>query len=251
VDRTGCSKDSDGDGVCDGIDKCADTPKGATVDASGCPSDDDGDGVPNGIDQCPNTPKGATVDAKGCPSDDDNDGVPNGLDKCPGTGPGLKVDKDGCPIEVMEKETELLDTGMIRLQNVNFETNKATVLPESYSVLDVVGNVLKNWTELKIEIGGHTDSRGTDKHNQKLSEARADSVKAYLTRHFPDLKPEQYTTRGYGESRPLVPNNSDLNMAKNRRVEFVVLNKDVLRKETERRRLLKQNEAPADTTGGH
>jgi outer membrane protein OmpA-like peptidoglycan-associated protein len=252
VDRAGCSADADGDGVCDGLDKCADTPKGATVDATGCPSDSDGDGVMDGIDQCPNTPKGATVDAKGCPSDDDNDGVPNGLDKCPGTGPGLKVDKDGCPIEVMEKETELLDTGMIRLQNVNFETNKARVLPESYSVLDIVGNVLKSWTELKIEIGGHTDSRGTDKHNQKLSEARADSVKSYLTAHFPELKPEQYTTQGYGESRPLVPNNSDLNMSKNRRVEFVVLNKDVLRKESERRRLLKQNEsAPADTIGGH
>jgi OOP family OmpA-OmpF porin len=219
------------------------------VDATGCPSDSDGDGVMDGIDQCPNTPKGATVDAKGCPSDDDNDGVPNGLDKCPGTAAGLKVDKDGCPIEVMEKETELLDTGMIRLQNVNFETDKATLLAESFPVLDVVGQVLRQWPELKIEIGGHTDSRGTDKHNQKLSEARAGSVKTYLTQKFPDLKPEQYTTKGYGESRPLVPNNSELNMAKNRRVEFVVLNKDVLRKETERRRLLKQGEgAPADTT---
>ena len=252
IDRAGCPGDADDDGVCDGLDKCANTPKGATVDASGCPSDDDGDGVPNGIDQCPNTPKGATVDAKGCPSDDDKDGVPNGLDKCPGTAPGLKVDKDGCPIEVMEKETELLDTGMIRLQNVNFETNKADILPESFPVLDIVGQVLKSWPELKIEIGGHTDSRGSDAHNQKLSEARANSVKSYLTQKFPELKPEQYTTQGYGESRPLVPNNSELNMAKNRRVEFVVLNRDVLRKETERRRLLKQGEgAPADTTGKH
>jgi len=252
IDKTGCESDADGDGVCDGLDKCANTPKGATVDATGCPLDSDGDGVPDGIDQCPNTPKGATVDAKGCPSDDDNDGVPNGLDKCPGTAPGLKVDKDGCPIEVMEKETELLDTGMIRLQNVNFETNKADILPESFPVLDIVGQVLKSWPELKIEIGGHTDSRGSDAHNQKLSEARANSVKSYLTQKFPELKPEQYTTQGYGESRPLVPNNSELNMAKNRRVEFVVLNRDVLRKETERRRLLKQGEgAPADTTGKH
>ena len=262
VDKAGCPADADGDGVCDGIDKCADTPKGATVDATGCPSDSDGDGVLDGLDKCPNTPKGATVDAQGCPKDSDGDGVPDGLDKCPDTAPDLKVDKDGCPIEVMEKETELLDTGMIRLQNVNFETNKANLLPESFPVLDVVGQVLRQWPELRIEIGGHTDSRGTDKHNQKLSEMRADSVKSYLVRKFPDLKPDQFTVKGYGESRPLVPNNSDLNMAKNRRVEFVVLNRDVLRRESERRRLLRKSEpalpdtmpqmprpAPPDTTG--
>ena len=249
VDKAGCPHDSDGDGVCDGVDKCADTPKGATVDASGCPSDSDGDGVLDGIDQCPGTPKGCTVDAKGCPIDSDGDGVCDGLDKCPNTPAGLKVDKDGCPIEVIEKETELLDTGMIRLQNVNFETDKARILPESYPVLDIVGQVLKSWPDLKIEIGGHTDSRGSARHNQKLSEARADSVKVYLTTKFPELKPDQYTAKGYGASRPLVPNNNALNMAKNRRVEFVVLNKDVLRKETEQRRLLKQGEgAPADTT---
>ena len=240
IDARGCQTDADGDGVCDGIDKCADTPKGATVDATGCPKDSDGDGVLDGLDQCADTPKGATVDAKGCPSDGDSDGVPDGLDKCPGTAAGLRVDKDGCPIEVMEKETELLDTGMIRLQNVNFETNKATVLPESYPVLDVVGQVLKTWTELRIEIGGHTDARGSDAHNQKLSDARARSVKDYLTSKFPELKPEQFTTKGYGESRPLVPNNSALNMAKNRRVEFVVLNKEVLKKESERRKMLQK-----------
>src|SRR5205085_1606161 len=159
--------------------------------------DTDLDGVPEWKDACPNTPIGATVDARGCPSDSDNDGVPDGLDKCPGTASGLKVDKDGCPIEVMEKETELLDTGMIRLQNVNFETNKADILPESLPVLDVVGQVLRSWPELKIEIGGHTDSRGTDRHNQKLSEARAGSVKTYLTNKFPELKPDQYFAKGY------------------------------------------------------
>ena len=66
---------------------------------------------------------------------------------------------------------------------------------------------------------------------------------------FPDLKAGQFTVKGYGETKPLVPNTNDLNMAKNRRVEFVVLNKDVLKKEIERRRLLKKEEAaPADTT---
>lgn len=250
VDAAGCQHDADGDGVCDGLDTCADTPKGATVDAAGCSKDSDGDGVLDGLDQCPDTPKGATVDEKGCPKDSDGDGVPDGIDRCPDTPAGARVDNRGCPIEIMEKETELLDTGMIRLQNVNFETNKAALLPESYPVLDVVGQVLTKWPELRIEIGGHTDSRGTDRHNQKLSEARARAVLDYLTGKFPNLKAEQFSARGYGESRPLVPNTSPLNMAKNRRVEFVVLNKDVLKREVERRRLLQKDEGipPPDTT---
>ncbi len=255
VDAKGCPSDADGDGVFDGLDACADTPKGATVDAKGCPSDADGDGVLDGLDQCPGTPRGATVDEKGCPKDSDGDGVFDGLDACPETPAGLKVDSKGCPIEVTERETELLDTGMIRLQNVNFETNKADILPDSYPTLDAVGTLLSRWQQLKLEIGGHTDARGSAAHNLKLSGARAESVRAYLTGKFPALGANQFTVRGYGKTKPIVPNTSELNWAKNRRVEFVVTNKDVLKKEIERRRLLQQNEttpaapvAPADST---
>ncbi|MEK7331497.1 MAG: OmpA family protein, partial [Candidatus Eisenbacteria bacterium] len=249
VDVNGCPLDADGDKVFDGLDKCEGTPKGCTVDANGCPSDADGDGVLDGLDQCADTPKGCTVDEQGCPKDSDADGICDGLDRCPDTSSGLRVDKDGCPIELVERETELLDTGMIRLQNINFETAKADLLPESLPTLDIVGQVLTKWPELRIEVGGHTDSRGSNVANQKLSEARADSVLAYIQRRFPTLKPEQFTVKGYGESVPLVPNTSELNWAKNRRVEFVVLNKDVLKREVERRRLLKIDEAaPRDTT---
>jgi len=250
VDASGCPIDSDGDGVCDGVDECADTPKGATVDAKGCPSDSDGDGVLDGIDQCPNTPAGASVDEKGCPNDADGDGVVDGIDQCPNTSPGLKVDATGCPIEVIEKETELLDTGMIRIENINFETGKSDILPESYPTLDVVATVLKKWPELRIEIGGHTDSRGSEGLNQRLSQQRAQAVYDYLLKSSPELKPEQFSVKGYGESRPVAPNTTDLNMAKNRRVEFVVLNKDVLRREIERRRLLREGEAAPSDTGG-
>ncbi|MBI3540524.1 MAG: OmpA family protein, partial [Candidatus Eisenbacteria bacterium] len=240
VDATGCPKDSDGDGVFDGLDKCEGTPAGATVDATGCPKDSDGDGVFDGIDKCEGTASGATVDATGCPKDSDGDGVFDGLDKCPDTPKDAKVDRDGCPIEIMERETELLDTGMIRLQNVNFETAKADILPESFPVLDVVGQVLTKWPELKLEIGGHTDSRGSAKLNQKLSESRAQSVLTYLLQKFPGLKAEQFTVKGYGEIKPIAPNNTQIGMAKNRRVEFVVLNKDVLKREREKRRLLQK-----------
>ncbi len=240
VDATGCPKDTDGDGVWDGIDKCPDTPKGAIVDATGCPKDGDGDGVWDGIDQCPGTPAGVVVDAKGCPVDSDADGVPDGLDKCPNTPTGAKVDTDGCPIEVTEKETEMLDTGMIRLNNVNFETAKSNLLPEALPVLDQIGPILLKWPQLQLEVGGHTDSRGGAAKNLALSQARADAVRAYLLQKFPGIAPEQLGAKGYGATKPLVPNSNAVNMAKNRRVEFVVLNKDVLKKEVERRKLLQK-----------
>ncbi|MGH7742314.1 MAG: OmpA family protein [Candidatus Eiseniibacteriota bacterium] len=247
VDGKGCPSDADGDGVCDGVDKCPDTPKGAKVDALGCPIDSDEDGVFDGLDQCPNTPKGCTVDSLGCPRDTDGDGVCDGTDVCPNTPAGAKVDATGCPIEVIEKETEMLDTGMIRLQDVNFATGKSELLPEDLATLDVVGQVMTKWPELKIEIGGHTDSRGSDARNQTLSEARANSVMAYIEQRFPNLKPEQITAKGYGESRPVAPNTNALNMARNRRVEFVVINKDVLKREIERRRVLQKSETVPTT----
>jgi len=257
VDAQGRSMDSDGDGVPDGIDKCPGTPKGAKVDKTGCPIDSDGDGVPDGIDRCDSTLKGATVDAfgcpkdsdgdgvdaKGCPVDSDGDGVPDGIDKCPNTPPGLKVDATGCPIEVSEKETELLDTGMIRLQNVNFDTGKATIKPDSYPVLDDVGKVLLQYPMLTMEVGGHTDNTGAKAKNVALSEQRAKAVLDYIEQKFPALDKSHFTAVGYGPEVPVASNGTALGRAKNRRVEFRVTNKDVLKIEREKRHLV-----PKDTT---
>ncbi|HKQ96819.1 MAG TPA: OmpA family protein [Candidatus Polarisedimenticolia bacterium] len=99
VDAKGCPIDSDGDGVADGLDKCPGTAKGVKVGSDGCPMDSDKDGVFDGTDQCPDTPAGSKVDAKGCPTDADGDGVADGLDKCPGTPKGVKVNAEGCPID--------------------------------------------------------------------------------------------------------------------------------------------------------
>jgi outer membrane protein OmpA-like peptidoglycan-associated protein len=229
VDAKGCPTDTDGDRVWDGIDKCPDTPTGCTVDARGCPIDSDGDGMCDGLDKCPDTPAGCKVDASGCPIDSDGDGICDGLDKCPDTPSGTKVESDGCPpSEVRQREIELLDTGLIRLQDVKFETAKADILPESRHALDVVGEVLSKWPQLKIEIGGHCDSRGSDAYNLALSGRRVSSVRAYLLEHFPKLEATQLIAKGYGESQPLVPNTSPANMAQNRRVEFKVLNKETL-----------------------
>jgi outer membrane protein OmpA-like peptidoglycan-associated protein len=233
VNATGCPNDTDADGVPDGIDKCPDTPKGATVDATGCPVDSDSDGVPDGIDQCANTPAGTQVDERGCPRDADGDGVPDAVDKCPNTPAGTQVDATGCPA-VSEMETEFLDTGTIRLENINFPKGKAVVPPDAFAALDEAGAILKKWPDLKIEVGGHTDSSGPAATNQKLSQDRANAVRSYLIQKYPELKPAQFTVKGYGESKPIVPNNSPDNMAKNRRVELKVLNREVLKKETQK-----------------
>lgn len=159
--------------------------------------------------------------------DDDNDGVPNDRDRCPDTPVGTRVDRNGCPMSV--KESELLDTGTLRLENVYFDTEKSTIKPESYAVLNEVGEILEKWPELRIEIGGHTDDTGTEEFNKDLSQARAGAVREYLTSKF-SLKRSQYTSKGYGESRPVASNESPDGRARNRRVEFTVQNREVLRK---------------------
>ena len=233
VDAAGCPADADSDGVLDGLDKCSATPAGARVDASGCPSDSDNDGVFDGLDKCDSTPTGCTVNTNGCPTDSDQDGICDGLDKCPDTPGNVRVDRTGCPIEVSSKETELLETGMIRLQNVNFDTGKATIKAESFRALDEVGDILSRWPELRIEIAGHTDSRGSDARNQALSDARAKAVLAYILDKFPELRPERFTAKGYGESKPIATNTTALGMSQNRRVEFRVLNTEALKREKE------------------
>jgi len=194
--------DSDGDGVPDHLDKCPNTPRGVKVDADGCPVDTDGDGVPDYLDKCPGTPAGVKVDAVGCPVDTDGDGVPDYLDKCPGTPAGATVNHQGCWV----------------LEGLYFDYDKSDIKPAGHSKLQEVIMVLEKNPDLKVEIQGHTDSRGSDAYNQKLSERRAHSVLNYLINAGIDAR--RLTARGYGESMPAAPNDSAGNMAKNRRVQF-------------------------------
>ncbi len=243
VDKNGCPLDADGDGVPDGVDVCDSTAKGVRVDPKGCPIDTDGDGVFDGLDQCENTLQGAVVDAKGCPVDTDGDGVADGIDQCPNTPAGLRVDTNGCPIEVSEKETQLLDTGVIRLQNINFDFNKASIKPESFPLLDEVAAILLQYPTLNLEIGGHTDNVGKKTVNIKLSEARAKSVLNYLLQKYPTLDGSHFASVGYGPEVPVASNSTSLGRAKNRRVEFRVTNAEVLKIEREKRRFLLKDEA--------
>jgi outer membrane protein OmpA-like peptidoglycan-associated protein len=250
VDQNGCPKDSDGDGVMDGFDKCPDTRKGLKVDASGCPLDSDGDGVMDGLDQCPDTPRGAKVDARGCSIDSDGDGVADNLDKCPDTPHGTKVDKNGCPA-VEDSDGDGVPDGQDRcpdtprgtkvdaqgcvlvaaapallpeakkslvLEGVTFETNSSHLKPESAATLDRVAESLKANPDVRVEIGGHTDSQGADAHNLQLSRDRANAVRAYLLDK--GVSPVQLEAKGYGETKPIADNTTAAGRARNRRVEL-------------------------------
>ena len=236
VDAHGCPTDTDGDKVWDGLDRCADTPAGVSVDSTGCPNDDDRDGVINGVDECEGTAAGCRVDARGCATDADGDGVCDGLDLCAETPAGARVDTTGCPIEIMERQNELLDTGMIRVTDVRFVTGKAELSPESVPAIETVGQALAGFPDMKIEIRGHTDDKGTAKANQKLSEDRARAVRDHLLRRFPTLSAGRFTVKGLGESKPIAPNTTESGRSRNRRVEFVATSREELKREIERRK---------------
>ena len=215
VDASGCPTDADADGVADGRDMCPSTPAGAVVDADGCPLDGDGDGVPDGLDRCPDTAPGVRVDPRGCSKDTDQDGVPDGIDQCPDTPAGTKVDATGCPevAKLFEEEKQELV-----LEGVEFETNSATLRPVSQAVLNRVAESMRAWPEVRVEIGGHTDSRGSDAHNLDLSRRRAESVREYLV--AAGVAPSQLATQGYGESAPIADNATEDGRNRNRRVEL-------------------------------
>lgn len=177
------------------------------------PADTDGDGVLDTVDQCPNTPRGVQVDVRGCPLDSDGDGVPDYLDKCPNTTRGLTVDATGCVRAVQT----------IVLQNVNFEFNKDVLTADARVVLAGVAKGLTSQKDLRVELAGHTDSKGSDAYNQRLSDRRAASVKTFLITQ--GVAPAQLVSKGYGEKQPIATNETDPGRAQNRRVEFRVLSK--------------------------
>jgi OOP family OmpA-OmpF porin len=241
VDDYGCPMDTDKDGVFDGLDKCDGTPAGTQVDDTGCPHDSDNDGVLDGADKCPDTPRIATVDANGCPSDADNDGVFDGLDKCPETSAEWAVDEAGCPIPVSETYQQFLDEKSVSTP-IEFESGKADLKPSSEDILHRVGEVLNDWPEAEVEIGGHTDAQGSTGFNKTLSENRAKAVRDWLTSHYKNINAGNLNPRGYGESKPIASNDTAEGRAQNRRVTFTLTNADDLGKDIETRRYKKRGE---------
>ena len=236
VDPTGCPLDKDGDGVPDYQDKCPDVKGLAALQGcpdrdgdgitdlddkcpdvaglaalQGCP-DGDGDGVTDLSDKCPTTPAGVKVDATGCPLDRDGDGVPDYQDRCPDrAGP---ASNKGCP-EVKEETKKRLKEAT---KYINFEFNKAVLLPSSFPTLKDLATVMAEYPDYTLGISGHTDSKGADNYNLRLSDDRAASARTYMLSQA--VPADRIVSHGYGETKPIGDNATAAGQALNRRVEF-------------------------------
>ena len=204
----GCP-DRDGDGVTDAEDKCPDVAGLAIL--QGCP-DADGDGVTDLSDKCPGTPAGVKVDATGCPIDTDGDGVPDYQDRCPNR-PGPASNK-GCPEVKAETKKRLQEA----TKYINFEFNKAILLPSSYPTLKGLAAIMAEYPDYTLAISGHTDSKGADNYNLRLSDDRAAAARTYMLSQ--GVPADREVSHGYGETKPIADNATSAGQAMNRRVEF-------------------------------
>lgn len=224
-ENKGCpDADQDGDGLVDRLDKCPDAAedKDGFEDEDGCPeADNDQDGFLDGDDQCPD--QAGIKEEKGCPAkDDDGDGVVNHLDNCvkePGP-----AENQGCP--AAQKQLVIITREQLKiLDKIYFALNKATILPKSFPLLDQIASVMSQQARVKlVQIEGHTDNTGKPDYNQKLSEARANSIRDYLIKKGVDGK--RLVAKGFGQDKPAQPNDTPAGRDANRRVEFNILEQD-------------------------
>jgi OmpA-OmpF porin, OOP family len=233
--------DTDKDGIIDSLDAC---PTVAGIAAfNGCP-DSDNDGITDKDDACPN--QAGTAKYKGCPiPDSDSDGINDEDDKCPsqaglaryqgcpipdGDGDGINDEEDKCPTVAGIAENfgcPKVDEAIVKkieyaAKNVYFATGKFTLLAKSNAALNEVVKIMKDNTELNLDISGHTDNTGDATKNQTLSENRAQSVKDYLIKK--GVEESRITSAGYGPDQPVADNTTAAGRAKNRRVEIKVRN---------------------------
>jgi OOP family OmpA-OmpF porin len=203
----GCP-DTDGDGIADNDDACPDVFGLAAL--KGCP-DADGDGVTDKEDKCP-TVKGPKENA-GCPwPDSDKDGVADKDDDCPEVA-GTLANK-GCP-EITQED---LDAINLEARSIYFNSGKSTFKTADVPLrLEAIARILKNYPTANFIIEGHTDSTGSDKSNQKLSEDRANAVKDAVIGN--GVTASKISTIGYGESTPMASNKTAAGRAQNRRTE--------------------------------
>jgi outer membrane protein OmpA-like peptidoglycan-associated protein len=217
--------DRDTDAIVDADDACPDQPGIKTDDpkTNGCPPpppDRDKDSIADADDACPDQPGVKTDDPKtnGCPpppADTDKDGIVDPEDACPAD-PGPRdpdPKKNGCPKAVIVK-------GQIKIfEQIKFRFNSAELDPASDPILGAVLKILKEHDDVqKLRIEGHTDNKGNDAYNKKLSDGRARAVLKWLVAH--GVAAARLTSEGFGAAQPLESNATEEGRRSNRRGEF-------------------------------
>lgn len=229
-----CDDDRDGDGINNDVDNCPDVPNPDQRDTDGdgvgdaCSDDRDGDGIKDNVDNCPDTPNSEQRDTDGdgigdaCDDDIDGDTIKNDVDKCPLDPEDFDgvEDEDGCPDEevlVVVTREQIQIT-----EQIQFENDKYTITGDrSFMILRQVGTILRDNPNIKIRIEGHTDSRGSDSYNLRLSDGRANAVREWLVGF--GIDPSRMTSVGRGEREPIDTNSTSQGRQNNRRVEFDIV----------------------------
>jgi outer membrane protein OmpA-like peptidoglycan-associated protein len=224
--------DRDGDGIGDDTDECVDVPedRDGYEDEDGCPEvDNDKDGILDTDDGCPNIAedKDNFQDDDGCLDDDnDRDGFLDPDDQCPLDPETLngERDDDGCPdsgLIVMQDDRIVLE------ERVLFDTDRALINNRSSdAVLKAIVRLVEQHPEWKkVRVEGHADARGDESFNKALSERRAANVRDALIKR--GMKPEVITAEGYGATQLRSHGHTDEDHQMNRRVEFVVLAREM------------------------
>jgi OmpA-OmpF porin, OOP family len=180
----------------------------------GCP-DSDADGLPDPEDKCP--VNAGPKDNGGCPDvDRDGDTIVDRVDRCP--------DQFGPPPDGCAKKYTLVEVKKERIeikQQIHFAYAKATVLPDSFALLNQVVQALNDFPRMKVSIEGHTDSTGPEASNMRLSQRRADAVRDYLASK--GIARDRLETVGFGPTKPIASNKTEKGRALNRRTEFRIV----------------------------
>ncbi len=224
-------KDSDKDGKLDKDEQGKDTDKDGKSDVvESAKLDHDNDGVVDELDNDDANPANDS-DGDGFSNIDEKNAGTNPLDKSSFPAPKKAEEANTTPAaeatatkptpEELKKMIEKEINDILQAENIEFETDSSMITPKGIETIKKIYAVLKKYPNVKIEIAGHTDSDGDAAYNQKLSQERVDMVKKALVEF--GLNGDRFTTKGYGESKPLVPNDSPENKAKNRRVEFIII----------------------------
>jgi len=188
------------------------------------PGDRDDDTIVDTLDACPDDAEDLDEhdDGDGCPDvDDDGDGILDFEDLCqhePEDQDGDR-DDDGCPdrdrVQIGEGELEVFE-------EIHFEFDSAVIEERSHDILRVIAATLLANPELRrIEIGGHTDARGSAAYNRALSQRRAEAVRSFLVDE--GVSARRLRARGYGEDRPAEKGKGEAAWQANRRVEFLIV----------------------------